>query len=434
LSDVLCVWLYLYKKKTAAVVESVDCQDYFSNKVFVWAVNCRPYDIHLAAVIIKPLHTMCRSAKDFMHKKILILTAQKPGVGGHRSSSNAIKTALLQLDPNLDVNDYDSNLLFRGYKYGGEEKYYSSFTTRYRVFWKIFFEISSFFKGISNFILYKAIHHNLRKLILEYKPDMILSVHPCFVGSVNKTIKKMKLDIPLYACIIDLVKHSRLWHDKKCKITFVPTVKMYKLLFKKGFKADKLVHSGFPINEKFSNAARQAKAEIIVPNVLMVSPSQKGNKYILKLVQAALKHKINLTVITASNKKLRKYLEEKLAGQTNIEILGYINDMDERLYNADVLIAKAGPNMILEGVKACVPVLITGNILGQEEKNHEYIEENGYGFRCKTPKKLTKALGQLFENNYELLKQFSFNANGCLDISGGKVVAEKLFEELEERD
>lgn len=361
-----------------------------------------------------------------MGKKILILTTGKGG--GHRSSSDAIKSAILAMDPDVDVNAFDAMKFMYGYT--GDEKGYISLTTRYRFFWKCLFEFGSFFRGASNFILSKPIYRRFSELIRDYEPDMILSVHPCFVGSVNRCLKRMKVSLPVYTCIIDLVKHSRLWHDKKCEITFVPTLRMYDLLLKEGFGEGRVVHSGFPVSERFDRINKSPKTGIPVPNVLMVSPSLKRNKVTLGLVLAALKHDVDLTVVTGSNKGLKAYLDEKLAGVKNVAVYGYVHDMDSRLSRADVLIAKAGPNMILEAVKMCVPVLITGHILGQEEKNYQYIVENGYGLRCDSPKKLDDALGRVFAKECELLKEFSHNEQGCDDTSGAGVVARHLLAAL----
>ncbi|MCL2442612.1 MAG: glycosyltransferase [Treponema sp.] len=359
-------------------------------------------------------------------KKILILSSGKGG--GHKSSSDAIKNALLKLNPNTDVLAYDALGFFPGYN--GEDKGYISFTTRYRFFWKLFFEFTSIFRGVSNFILSKPIYKGFNKLINDYKPDIILSVHPCFVGSIAICLKRMKSAIPFYTCIIDLVKHSRLWHEKKCAVTFVPTAQMYDFLLKRGFKKERLVHSGFPINEKFDKINKSPKTEISVPDVLMVSPSLKRDKVTLEFILTTLKYNVKLTVITGSNKKLKEYLDEKLLNVKNVTVHGYVFDMDNRLSNADVIIAKAGPNMILEAVKMCVPVIITGHIPGQEEKNYQYIVENGYGLKCGSPKELNNILDLLFKNDYELLKKFSHNALGCNDTSGARVVAEHLLEAL----
>ena len=363
-----------------------------------------------------------------MNKKILILTSQKSG-GGHRSSSNAIKTAILELCRDVDVNDVDSMEFMPGYT--GEETGYNSFTSRYRILWKLFFEFTSMFYGISNYFLYKTIYKRFKVLIDEYKPDIILSVNPCFVGSIKKCLKKMKLEIPFYVCILDLVKHSRLWWEKKGAITFVPTSQMYNYLLKKGFQKERLIHSGFPINQRFNHLNKEPRNNITIPNVLMVNPSMRGNKVCVKLIYAVLKYNVNLTVVTGNNNRLKKYLDDKFNTEKKITILGYCQDMDKRLSDTDVLITKAGPNMILEAVKMCVPVLITGHILGQEEKNYKYIVDNGYGLKCESPDKLDNALNWLFQSDFKLLKEISLRQQSCKDISGAKVVAEYLLKALE---
>ncbi|MCL2655099.1 MAG: glycosyltransferase [Coriobacteriia bacterium] len=348
--------------------------------------------------------------------------------GGHKSSSDAIKSALLRLDPAVDVNAYDAMAFMPGYT--GDETGYITFTTRYRFFWKCFFELSSRFKGISNHILAKPIYKRFCKLIDTYKPDVILSVHPCFVGSVTLCLKKRGAGIPVYTCIIDLVKHSRLWHDKGCAMTFVPTAAMRQALLAEGFSKDRVLYTGFPVSEKYDEAHKKPRADIDTPHVLMVNPSLKGNRATGELIAAALEHRAEVTVVTGSNKGLKNYLDTKLANAENVTVLGYVRDLDERLARADVLVAKAGPNMILEAVKMCVPVLITGHIPGQEEQNYRYIVENGYGIKCESPKELSGALDRLFANNYELLKTYSCNEQGCTDVSGAEVVARQLLEAL----
>ena len=357
------------------------------------------------------------------NKRILVLTAQKGG--GHRSSSDAIEKAIMGSSPDTEICSFDALELYPGYT--GDEKGYISFTTRFRVLWKLFFEFTSLFSGMSNFILYKVIYKRFKELADRENPDIILSVHPCFVGCVHKCLKKMRLDVPVCVCIVDLVKHSRLWHDKKSALTFVPTSAMYDLLLKKGFQKDRVVHSGFPTKDNFDSELKIRKTEISTPNVLMVNPSLKRGKVVLGFISAALKHDVDLIVVTGNNKKLKNYLEKRLLNAQNVTVLDYVFDMDKKMASADVLITKAGPNILMEAVKMRVPVLITGHILGQEEKNYQYITENGYGFRCKSPKELGDALTRLFANRCELLKEISRNEQACNDTSGAGIIAEKLL-------
>ncbi|MDR0964445.1 MAG: glycosyltransferase [Clostridium sp.] len=362
-----------------------------------------------------------------MQKKILVLTTGKGG--GHKSSSDAIKVAILKLNPDIDVNDYDAMKFFPGYT-GEDESGYIAFTTRYRFIWKCFFEFSSFFAGISNAVLAKPIYKRFKRLIEEYHPDLILSVHPCFVGSVNNCLARMKRSIPVYTCIIDLVKHTRLWHDKKCAITFVPTLQMHALLLRKGFKKEQLVHSGFPISDKFFRATQGEALKRPCISVLMVNPCVKGNKATLELVLAVMKHHVHVTVVTGSDKKLKAYLDTRLANAPNVAIFGYVRDMDKRLAQADLLIAKAGPNMILEAVKMCVPIIITGCIPGQEEENYKYIVPNGYGLKCDSPNELCDTLEKLLAHDCAMLREMARNEENCTDLEGAKIVATHLVNAL----
>jgi len=305
-------------------------------------------------------------------------------------------------------------------------------TTTFMWFYHIFFHLTSFFHRFCSFILAKPIYKRFKRLIKEYNPDMILTVNPIFVGSIRRCLKRMKLNIPLCVCIIDLVNHSHLWHEKKACLTFVPTQKMKDYLIKKGFQPEKVFYSGFPINTKYENVYKVVKDDILVPEVLMVNPSLKRAKVIKNLILTTLKHQLNLTVVIYNNPKLKKYLEKRLKNLDKLTILDYVNDMPTRLAQSDLLITKAGPNMILEAVKMGVPLVITGYIVGQEAKNHEYIVENGYGLFADTPKKLDQVLTKMFANNYEELKNISHRQASCPDINGASIVAQEIIKLMKE--
>ena len=364
-----------------------------------------------------------------VQRRILILTTGKGG--GHRSSSNAIEEAIHKLDTSVDVKSIDAMEFMPGYSAeSNDETGYISLTTKYRFFWKLMYEFSSRRKEGSNRVLAHAIFRRFSKKILELKPDVILSVHPCFVGSVILCLEKMHMTIPVCTCIIDLVKHSRLWHDTKCAITFVPTKAMFRELQDEGFADERLVHSGFPVRAEFKFNDRRRKNDRSHLNILMVNPSLERDEVTLEMVRIVLKFSSDVTVVTGSDRHLKQYLDESLQEENRVEVLGYVTDMQKRLSKADVVITKAGPNIVLEAVRMCVPILITGHILGQEEENHNYVIENGYGLKCESPGELEQALQTLLHNGRELMSQFSNSERTCADTDGAAVVAQHLIEIL----
>lgn len=366
-------------------------------------------------------------------KRLLIFTTGKGG--GHRSSSNAIEQAIRELAPDIKIISFDAMKLMPGYKGDdNDESGYIELTTKYKMVWKSLFEVSSRFPKGSNRVLASTIYPRFRRLVLTVKPDAILTVHPCFVGSVIVCLERMHLSIPVCTGIIDLVKHSRLWHDPKCARTFVPTETMSRQLIEEGFDPSTVIHSGFPIGKHFTASERTELAPKDKKRVLMVNPSLGGDQDTLALIDTTLKYDVELTVITGSDRGLKAYLDDSLKDRDGVEVFGYVHDMDQRLANADVLITKAGPNMMLEAVRMCVPVLITGHILGQEEDNYQYVVENDYGLKCESPTELDDALQRLFANDCELLKTMSRNEQNCRDTHGATVIAESMLEILRGSD
>ena len=362
-----------------------------------------------------------------MNKRILILTAQKGG--GHRSSSDAVEKAILALNQNADIISFDALELMPGYN--GDEKGYVLLTTRYRVVWKLFFELTSLFSGVSNFFLHKTIERRFKDIIDRYQPDIILTLHPCFVGSVQMCLKKMRLSIPVLTCIVDLVKHTRLWHDKRSAATFVPTARMRDVLLKKGFKPERVIHTGFPVKEAYLHCIKNLKADGLTPDVLMINPSMRGNKAALMFIRSILAFRVNLTVVTGQNTGMKTYLDKNLKGEPSVTILGYVTDMAERMARADIIITKAGPNLLMEAVAMGVPIIITGHIPGQEEKNHAYIVENHYGLKAESPCLLRDALGLLLKENRRLMRDISENQRRCTDTRGAEAIAAWLSNHTE---
>ena len=366
-------------------------------------------------------------------RRILIFTTGRGG--GHRSSSNAIEAAIRELDADVRIISFDAMRLMPGYHGDdNDESGYIELTTKYKMVWKSLFEVSSRFPRGSNRVLASTIYPRFRRLVLSVKPDVILSVHPCFVGSVIVCLQRMNLSIPVCTGIIDLVKHSRLWHDQRCLKTFVPTDTMARQLIEEGFRPSAVVHSGFPIGKHFAVIERNESGRGDRRRVLMVNPSLGEDGETLALIEATLKQDVELTVVTGSDRGLKSYLDDNLGDRERVEVLGYVHDMDERLAKADVLISKAGPNMILEAVRMCVPILIKGHILGQEEDNYKYVVDNGYGLKCESPQELDDALQRLFTNGGELLKTMSRNEQRCQDTQGAAVIAESVVGILRDLD
>ncbi len=361
-----------------------------------------------------------------MGKKILLLTAGK--TGGHRSASTAVKAALLAKDPTLEVIDYDSNRLFLGYGGEGGEQGYVTMTTRLRFFWKVFFEFTSFFRPVSNFFLSAAIKHRFLALLNEEKPDLVVSLHPCFVDSAIQLVRKT-WNVPFYVVLLDPMKHSRLWRSKKADLTFLPTIEAKNSFIKAGFAEEKLILSGFPVSLRQGGQSNDHNPRLR-KRLLFVNPSQRGFRHTLKLIETAYPFDVDIDIVTGSDTRLRLYMEKHLPPREGVNVLGYVNDMGKRLLEADILLTKAGPNVMFEAIAAKTPIVFTGHLPGQEETNALYAVSRGYAYEAEKPGELRKTLVRLIVDDPAELERMTQREADCPDVNGAQNIAMEIVSRL----
>ncbi|MGH2542489.1 MAG: glycosyltransferase, partial [Ardenticatenaceae bacterium] len=104
---------------------------------------------------------------------------------------------------------------------------------------------------------------------------------------------------------------------------------------------------------------------------------------------------LSLMVIAGRNEKLRRRLTAT-EWAIPTQITGFVRDMPRRMAAADLLITKAGPGTLSEGLAAGLPIFITGFIPGQEEGNVRWIADSGAGRLTPTPDEVAIALHGFF--------------------------------------
>lgn len=361
-------------------------------------------------------------------KKVLILMSERTGTG-HKASANAIEKSILALDRNIQVKQLNC---FKTMGKMGEkmEACYIPLTTNHPFIWKISHSFSQGFTNTLHSFMYNACKKQMLKEILDYQPDLIISDHCMFTKAISHLLKKNKLDIPFMVAVIDLVCPPRVWRDKRADVSFLPTEKVYEQYIKLGFKPEQLVVSGFPIREDIHILATP-KQSIDTPNILMVNPSINLRKN-LKFASEVSKLNANIKFVCGRDEKLFNALsKEKQKGNLkNIEVLGFVTNMNELLSQAHILLTKAGPNMILEGTRSGTAVVVTGHIPGQEARNYQYITENNYGIKCENPNKIYQALNQMITSNQ--LQTYLNNVVTTKYNNGAEIIAKNIAKYLDE--
>ncbi len=329
-------------------------------------------------------------------KKVLILTSERTG-SGHKSSSNAIEKKLreagydcLQVDVFLLMGEFGRKL----------EDSYIPLTTRAPFVFLIGERFSQCFPDIIHSVMYRKVRAGLLSVIGEYRPDLILSVHCMFTKAVSRLIRKEHLTVPFYVGVIDLVNPPRVWEDKSADMSFVSSEEVRDRYLKKGFRSYRVLVSGFPVRDDI--LPRTAPKQIGVPlQILMLNPSTDLKKNIALIRETARLENVKIRIVCGLDERLNKTLlkmqkEGKLPG--GISVYGFVRNIHEHLAECQLLLTKAGPNAMIEGVRSGCAVMVTGHIIGHETQNYQFILNNGYGIRCEDPKRIYHSLYELIHS------------------------------------
>ncbi len=329
-------------------------------------------------------------------KKIMILTAERTGTG-HKSAANAIEA---KLDKNkYQIKQIDCFTLMGNIGMYLENSYIPT-TTKAPLLFYTGYLITQVFPNLMHRFIYINCKKRLSKEIREFKPDLIISVHSMFTKAISYFLKKENLSIPFYINVIDLVNPPEVWFDKRASVMFVPTNEVKNEYIKKGYSKNNIIVSGFPIRNDIQKRSfpKEIKDKI---NILLVNPSVNLKKNIKYVQEVSKIDNSQITVICGRDKKMYENLikkQEQGKISKDIKIHSFVKNMNEFLDKSHILLAKAGPNMLLEGARSGTAIVVTGHIKGQENNNYQYVTKNGFGFRCEDPKKIYKELNEFIKS------------------------------------
>jgi len=356
--------------------------------------------------------------------KVLILMAERTGTG-HKSAANALERNLVargcvvkQLNCFPLMGKIGVNM----------ENCYIPLTTKHPFIWKLAHGAQQMFPWFVHNMVYSRLKKSLLREILEFQPDVIISVHCMITKSVSKILRKNKLKIPFLVNVIDLVNPPKVWRDKAALMSFLPTESVRQQYLRLGFKAEQLKVSGFPIREDIL-IPTQPKLVSDKVHILMVNPSinlKKNLRFVRELAQI---DNVEIKFVCGRDERLYHALQQEKIKNPNLsklEIYGFIKNMPDLLAWAQILLTKAGPNMLLEGTRSGTAVIVTGHIPGQEAKNYQYITTNKCGARCENPNQIKTLVHTWIKSG--VLQEYLVNSLHAGGNNGTQVIADYIFD------
>jgi len=351
-----------------------------------------------------------------MKHKILIFTEK----AGHLSLAKAAESFLKDLpDTKIKmVNLMDEKIAWGFYRIS--YRFFPQLT-------KLPFEISkkneNLMEAVRNYLVLKY-----RKKILDClkkeRPDIIITTYFGYIPVLDE-IKAIS-NFRLINIVSDPVSVHPLLLSKEADFNigferyFLETAKNVGLKIK-ALSAGWLVRKAF--FEKIDKEETRRKYNLEDKLTVLVCGGSEGSNAIIWLLPflffSRMKKDFQIIFICGNNKTLKNMINStyRIAKKINpkipkILVIGFTNKLHEFMAISDVVVGKAGPNLMFESISMGKPFLAITHISGQEDGNLKLIKERKFGWVAEDPVSASKVLKEVIENpsvlkRFKHLKKFS---------------------------
>ncbi|KAF7838742.1 monogalactosyldiacylglycerol synthase 2, chloroplastic-like [Senna tora] len=359
-------------------------------------------------------------------KNVLILMSDTGG--GHRASAEAIRAAFrMEFGDEYRIFVKDVWKEYTGWPLNNMERSYK-FMVKHAQLWKVAFHSTSprwiHSMYLAAFAAYYA--KEVETGLMEYKPDIIISVHPLMQHIPLSILKWQGLQkkVIFVTVITDLNSCHRTWFHPGVNRCYCPSKEVAKRALQDGLEESQTRVFGLPIRPSFARAVlskdqirEELGIDLNLPAVLLMGGGEGMGP--VKETAMALGESLydreadkpigQLIIICGRNMNLQSSLQS-LQWKIPVKVRGFETQMEKWMGACDCIITKAGPGTITEALIRGLPIVLNDYIPGQEKGNVPYVVDNGAGVFTRSPKETARIVAEWFSTNSDELKRMSENA------------------------
>ena len=235
--------------------------------------------------------------------------------------------------------------------------------------------------------------------------------------------------------ITDWINFHQAWTDLQADCIICPSQAAYDLCRRRGIAPDRLFRAGLPIHPRYLDAIKhfsdkpsmrlQLRLRPHAPTVLLAGGgdgTEPLGKYAAALARSPLD--VQVLAVCGRNRKLAERIRQE--NHAGVHVFGFVENLPQLLLASDLLVTRAGPGMIAEGLVSGCPLLLTGYLPGQEEGNVQEVVSRGLGRYVPRPADLVAAVGEWFEKPAVERLEDSRRARAAADPSAAFAIADLM--------
>ena len=319
-------------------------------------------------------------------KKILIF-ASKTG-GGHISLAEAIRD---QVQKKYEVEIIDPQP-------GVVHFHYRTVSRHALWLWEAEFKLSDGTKRaqVAHEVAKNTLAIPIARAIRHSRPDLVISTYPFLTSEVLFAMRLFRIQRPFAMLFSDPNGVHRAWlTEKRAHATFAPTRETYEQALASGFDAARTYFTGWPVRGQFYHAQPVPLERLNLDpkrfTVFLQGGGEVAARFSTTVENLLTVDGIQIILACGTNHGLLRQFH----GRRNIHALPFTREIAQYIAAADVVMGKAGPNMLFESVTLGKPFIATAYIPGQEEVNLEFIQRHGLGWVALLTPEQRELLGKL---------------------------------------
>jgi processive 1,2-diacylglycerol beta-glucosyltransferase len=222
---------------------------------------------------------------------------------------------------------------------------------------------------------------SILRAIRRVDPDLIFSTYPFLTSEVMYAMRLFRIRLPFAMLFSDPNGVHRSWlTEKRAQATFAPTQETYQQALASGFSPQRTHFTGWPVRGQFYHAVPVPLSNLGLDEkkfTVFLQGGGDGAARFARTVEHVLDvEKVQIILAAGTNRKLFDRFQDR----NNIHVLPFTSEIAPFMAAADVVMGKAGPNVLFESVTLGKPFIATAYIPGQEQVNLAFIHRHKLGW------------------------------------------------------
>ncbi len=276
------------------------------------------------------------------------------------------------------------------------------------------------------------------RFVKDYRPHISVCTHFTPAGIIAQLMATDQLDTSLSVVTTDY-DFQGMWLSPTFNRYFVARNESKARLIDLGVAAERITVSGIPVDPRYGDpvdrAAVLARYELRpdLP-VILVSAGAVGGGPARDIVAQIMKmrHEVQCIVVCGSNQRMLHEVEALTAPRASrFRVLRFSSDMLNLVRVATLFVGKPGGLTASECMAAGTPMVIVTPIPGQEERNADYLLEEGAAVRSNDLETVDYKLDRLLDEP-ERLERLRANARRLGRPDAAQVIAATALADRQE--